>query len=291
VGDPASLGIFALLIGQSDQNFHDAAIRQVGYLLNDAPKAWNGAISHRNDTPEVWVDFTYMAPPFLAYYAVATQNTTFLRLAIKQCDLQRQILQANLTTTSQKDMRGLWHHIIGPDSYEPRLWSTGNAWAAAGMIRVLATTLKWKESASWVQEQEELTDWIREIIDGVMKGSEISIDPQNGLLRNYLNDTTWFGEAAGTALMASVVYRMAVLVPDTFSPNSRYITFAEGLRRAVENHIDGSGTLRPVIDPLNCGTKTPFPLSSPEGQSFGVLLAAAYRYWKCSKLGGNMGKG
>jgi rhamnogalacturonyl hydrolase YesR len=275
------------MIGRSDHKFLEAASRQVTYLLSEAPRAWNGAISHRNDTPEVWVDFTYMAPPFLAYYAVATQNTTLLRLAIQQCGLQRQILQANMTETSQKEMQGLWHHIIGPNSYETRLWSTGNAWAAAGMARVLATTLKWKESASWVQEQKELTGWIREIIDGTMKGSEVSVDPRNGLLRNYLNDTTWFGEAAGTALMASVVYRMAILVPDTFSARSLYITWADGLRRAVGNHIDESGTLRPVIDPLNCGTKHPFSSSSPEGQSFGVLLAAAYRDWKCSKFNGS----
>jgi rhamnogalacturonyl hydrolase YesR len=284
VGDPASLGVFALMIGQRDQAFLEAASRQVRYVLNDAPRVWNGAISHRNDTPSVWVDFTYMAPPFLAYYAVTTQNTTMLRLAMQECDLQRQMLQANMTATSQSKMQGLWHHIIGRDSYEPRLWSTGNAWAAAGMARVLATMIKWSESASWTQEQETITRWIREIIDGAMKGSVISVEPHSGLLRNYLNDTTWFGEAAGTALMASVVYRMAVLVPEVFSAESQYINWAEGLRNAVANHVDESGTLSPVIDPLNCGIKHFFASSSPEGQSFGVLLAAAYRDWKCSDI-------
>jgi hypothetical protein len=71
-----------------------------------------------------------------------------------------------MTTTAQKNMQGIWEHIIGPNDYQPGLWSTGNRWAAAGMTRVLATTLKWEKSASWAHEQGLLTQWIKEIIDG-----------------------------------------------------------------------------------------------------------------------------
>jgi len=82
VGDPASLGISAIMVGQTNKTYLDAASREQNYVVNVAPRAWNGAISQHYNTPEVWVDFMYMAPPFLAYYAVATADTSLLRLAI-----------------------------------------------------------------------------------------------------------------------------------------------------------------------------------------------------------------
>ena len=270
------------MIGQTNQTYLDAASREENYVVNVAPRAWNGAISHRDNTPELWADFVYMAPPFLAYYAVATANTSLLRLTIQQCGLYRQILQANMTTTSQKNLQGVWEHIIGPNDYQPGLWSTGNAWAAAGMTRVLATTLKWTTSASWTQEQGLLIQYIKEIIDGIMKGSSTSTEPSTGLLRNYLNDTTWFGETSGSALITSVVYRMAVLVPDVFGQRSEYIPWADKLRESVAAHVGVDGILSPAINPLNWDGRTPYTTGSPEGQSFGVLLAAAYRDWICS---------
>jgi hypothetical protein len=57
-GDPASLGIPALMIGKSDGQYWDAAMRQKDHLLNDVPRWSNGAISHREDHPELWADFS-----------------------------------------------------------------------------------------------------------------------------------------------------------------------------------------------------------------------------------------
>ena len=53
VGDPASLGVSAILLGQSDNTYIGAAKRQADYILNDAPKYQNGAISHRPDVAEL----------------------------------------------------------------------------------------------------------------------------------------------------------------------------------------------------------------------------------------------
>lgn len=53
VGDPASLGVSALLIGKTDPVFLAAAERQKDYLFR-APKWQNGAISHRIEVPELW---------------------------------------------------------------------------------------------------------------------------------------------------------------------------------------------------------------------------------------------
>lgn len=64
VGDPASLGVSAVLLGQSNQAYLSASSRQANQILNVAPKFSNGAISQQTGTPEVWADFMFMAPPF-----------------------------------------------------------------------------------------------------------------------------------------------------------------------------------------------------------------------------------
>lgn len=83
-GDPASLGVMAVMMGQSEPAYLEASRRQANHLLNDVPRYWNGAISHREDVAELWADFMYMAPPFLAYWAVASVSTT-LRIRAEYC--------------------------------------------------------------------------------------------------------------------------------------------------------------------------------------------------------------
>jgi hypothetical protein len=64
VGDPASLGVSALLLGQSESKYLDASDREADYLLNIAPRYSNGAISHRPDVAELWADNVAMSFPF-----------------------------------------------------------------------------------------------------------------------------------------------------------------------------------------------------------------------------------
>jgi hypothetical protein len=51
VGDPASLGVAAVLLGGE---YMDAARGEVEYILGQAPRWGNGAISHRVDVAELW---------------------------------------------------------------------------------------------------------------------------------------------------------------------------------------------------------------------------------------------
>ncbi|KAL3963047.1 hypothetical protein ACCO45_000051 [Purpureocillium lilacinum] len=121
VGDPASLGVSAILLGQSDSTYLDASDRQASYLLEDAPRWSNGAISHRPDVAELWADNVAMSFPFLAYLAVQTNNVSLMAETVRQCGLYRDVLK-----TSQKLN---WRHIIGPQSQDEGLWATGNGWA------------------------------------------------------------------------------------------------------------------------------------------------------------------
>ncbi|KAI4163976.1 MAG: hypothetical protein LQ342_002473 [Letrouitia transgressa] len=270
VGDPAALGVSAVLLGQQDDQYSAAAQRQADFILQKAPRYQNGAISHREALAELWADFTYMAPPFLAYQGVATNNQSLLREAGRQCQLQQDILRPQ----SHKPTRGLWRHIIGPsDAQDLGLWATGNAWAAAGMTRVLATMLKWGPSKAWKTEQDQLKRSIIDILDGAAHGATKGKPP---LLCNYLDDATWFGDAASTALIAAVTYRMAVLAPTV--TKDRHLQFADRLRKAIIAHVDNAtGLVAPTVNSLDWKSRTPSAQGSPEGQSFTVLMYAAYR--------------
>ncbi|KAJ6627444.1 hypothetical protein B0H10DRAFT_1941186 [Mycena sp. CBHHK59/15] len=268
VGDPASLGVSAVLLGKTNATFAQAVAEEVNYIMNVAPRFSNGAISQRVDVAELWVDFMYMAPPFLAYAAADSRDLTLLYEAYVQCGLYRQILGP---------AGGLWEHIIGPQSQDTGLWSTGNGWAAMGMARVLATVMKAPVAAraSWRGTAiGDLTTWIQEILDGA-----IASPADGGLLRNYLDDTSGdghgYGEISGTNMLAAVAYRMVILRPSVFG--AKYIAWADGVRSVMAQHITSTGIATPAVNPLNWGDTTPFTSGSPEGNNFVVLMYAAWR--------------
>lgn len=278
VGDPASMGVGALLLGAAssgDRAYTAAAERQLATIMA-APRYYNGALSQRADVAELWADNMFMTPPFLAYYAVATQNRSLLRQAVRQCGLYREVLQAN--TTASWD--GLWTHIVGPQSQTLGVWATGNGWAALGMARVLATVTNWSVSAGWLTEQAQLKRWIMEILDGA---DEVQVDPETGMLRNYLvggvesqTDTSvdWFGDGAGTAALVAAALRLAVIDPD-LAP--QLIRFTKPLRAALVSNTDDSGLLAPTVNPYDWHSTKGWTTGSPEGQSFISMAGAAWR--------------
>ncbi|KAJ7435235.1 hypothetical protein B0H11DRAFT_2401885, partial [Mycena galericulata] len=294
VSDPASLGVVALMLGKTNATFTGAAQRQLAHILTSAPRWSNGAISQRADVAELWserADFIYMAPPFIAYYAADSNNASLLQTAYLQCGLYRQVLlfgssSASFTSTKSAT-NGRWKHIVGPQSPDPGLWSTGNGWAAGGMgrmARVLATILKAPvaQTATWhATAVADLTAWIKEIVDGARASPT-----DGGLLRNYLNDKTTgngFGEISGTSMIAAVAYRMVVLAPASF-PASTYVPWANSVRATLSGkdskghpRITTADIATPAVNPLAWQDTAPWTSGSPEGNNFVVLLYAAWR--------------
>ncbi|KAL7941526.1 Six-hairpin glycosidase-like protein [Trichoderma barbatum] len=268
-GDPASLGVAAIMLGQSDGKYLDAADRQADYLLNQVPKWSNGAISHRPDVAEIWADNMFMSFPFLAYQAVQKGDASLMAEVVKQCGLQRDVLK-----TSQYNS---WRHIIGPQSQDTGLWATGNGWAAYGMVRVLATLQKWSGSASMTSQANQLKGWIQEILTGALASN---LD--GGLLRNYVNDQSWFGEISGTAMLAAVAYRMAANDPAMFP--QKYIDWADARRVALANYQGSDGVFSPAVNPYGWTDRNKYTKGSPEGQAFSVFLYTAYRDCISSKV-------
>lgn len=274
VSDPASMGVAALLLGQRDAKFFQAAMRQKDYLLNDAKRYSNGAISHRVEVAELWSDAISMFPPFLAFYAVAANDLDLMSEVVRQCELYREVLMIE-----SGPKKGLWKHIVGPsEKADEGVWSTGAAWAAYGMARVRATISGWKPSNETMQpEIQKLDQWIGEILDGAIHTDD---DDETGLLRNYFGDKDCFGETSGTALFAAATYRMAVLNPATFG-QPKYLDWAHQKRQAVLNRIDENGYAYPAVNPLDHSSREPIK-ESAEGEAFLLILGAAWRDCVCA---------
>ena len=100
-----------------------------------------------------------MGPPFIAYFGAIEQGnsqTSLLQSAYDQCRLYRQYLQDSATK--------LWKHILLGSFQDTKFWATGNAWAAAGMFRVLQTLRNSGVSESFLKQQGDLIGWVEEIV-------------------------------------------------------------------------------------------------------------------------------
>lgn len=64
---------------------------------------------------------------------------------------------------------GLWRHIVLGNGEDLGHWSTGNAWAAAGIMRVLVTINKSSFKDQLAAEQKTLEMWALEIVHNMWK--------------------------------------------------------------------------------------------------------------------------
>ncbi|KAH8835014.1 hypothetical protein DL96DRAFT_1702019 [Flagelloscypha sp. PMI_526] len=282
VGDPAALGIAAYLLGKTNETFMNATWSQLNYVVNEAPRnASNGAISQRADVVELWADFLYMAPPFMAFMAAETDNQTLLEDSLTQITAYREVLNAPMRNTTPP--HNLWLHIVGPQSADLAAWGTGNGWASAGATRVLATILKAPCASNQlkIKAKTKITAIIQEMVEGVLAAKK-----DGDLYRNYLDDYVsphGFGELAGMSMISNAVFRMAVLSPDVFSKKSKYVAFAKetlailGRSDANGKPYVSDGVVRPTVNPLGWQDTTPFENGSPEAQGFVSLAYAAFR--------------
>ncbi|KAH7922253.1 hypothetical protein BV22DRAFT_1094989 [Leucogyrophana mollusca] len=304
--DPASIGVAVLLAnwtGQGDidgMDYAGAARDQLDFLFQDVPKTSDGALSHRVDQVQLWSDFVYMVPPFLAYYGVVSDNKTLLVEAYTQISLYRKYLR-------DTHANNLWKHILlGSSGNDEGHWATGNAWAAAGMIRVLGTIQRSQYANQLKGQQKDLANWVREI-----HGAMYPLINYNGLFRNYPDDNSTFYDASSTALLASTVYRLSLLwnthtylplaeqsrkalsapfgaeISITTTPSKTSITSSApsstsssppSSTSSTPNmlHFTSEGWLTPVVDPYSYGSEGQ---NSPEGQAFVLEMQAAWRDW------------
>ncbi|TFY76092.1 hypothetical protein EWM64_g7921 [Hericium alpestre] len=194
-GDPCSIGVAVLLanwtgLGAVDGlDYAGAATDQLNFLWSDSvPKTSDGAFSHRIEQ-------------------------------VQLCD---------------KSANGLWKHIQLGSSVDDGHWSTGasyrtkskadtdiiqgNAWATAGMLRVLGTMKNSQYANSFKNEIKDLTNWAFDI-----QRAMYPLLQSSGLFKNYAdsNASNNFDDASSTAMMAATVYRMSLLTgKHTYLPDA-----------------------------------------------------------------------
>ncbi|KAI5123008.1 hypothetical protein M0805_007630 [Coniferiporia weirii] len=282
--DPASNGVAALIAnwtGQSNSSidFGQAATDQMNYLWASVPRTSDGALSHRVSELQLWSDFVYMVPPFLAYYGVMTENRSMVEAAYTQISLYRNYLR-------DESANNLWKHVVmGSDFQDEGHWSTGNGWAAAGMLRVLGTIKNSQYSKALKGEVKDLTNWVNEIHDGMYQHIR-----DDNLFNNYADNGDTFADASSAALLAATVYRTALL-----TSTYRHLPTAEAVRKSLWSpsagignsfvdastltnmtHFSVDGWLTPVVNPDSFGDQGS---QSPEGQAFVIEMYAAWRDW------------
>jgi hypothetical protein len=263
-GDPASIGVGAILCNTvaENQTWTDDIQKQLNHLLYEVPHSAEGAISQRESEVQYWADYMYMVPPFLAYYGayVGGENGT---AQLKNAHLQSKLYREALFDADVS----LWRHIGGGSWQLNDHWATGNAWAAMGMMRVLATIQASEVADEMQSEQQDLINWVNEILKGAY-----AFQTLNGTLFNDIDlpEDKTFADSAGTALLTAAAYRLAAITKDlTYIPN------AELAYSLVLKSVNSDGWLTNAVNPLTFNTPLTGTIRSPEGQSFVLSLVAS----------------
>ncbi len=235
-----------------------------------------------------------MAPPFIAYYGALEEGPMceeLLQTAYDQVRLYREVLYDPSV--------GLWQHIALGNGTDPTHWGTGNAWAAAGALRVLATIQRSRAAFAMKSQQHDLVQWVGEILDGawpfqvcvvslvlvekaaILKSVRVCAraheQQANGTLLNYLDQPDSFADSSSTALLAASTFRFA-----SITGNDTHIPAATRALRLIRDSVDDQGWLLNTVDPLTFSAPSPPGVHSPEGQSFVLLLEAAVTAWQMS---------
>ena len=168
-----------------------------------------------------------------------------------------------------RSWKGVLHHIVGPTSQDLG-FSMGNGWAATGMTWVLATITK----SDWTSGRAPQST---RLLDTSKRSSTAPRMPMDtGLLRNYLTDQDSRGHGFGELQLTEWL---------SFSPaafDQTYVAWADSIRGVlgIKNrnpHVRANGTVTPVINPYARQDKSPYKGTSPEANSFVMLLYVAWR--------------
>ncbi|PWN54327.1 hypothetical protein IE53DRAFT_383104 [Violaceomyces palustris] len=275
------LGEVADYTVSSNGFYANAARRQLQYIMNTTPKTPDGAFSHRATGLQLWSDGVYMGPPFMAYYGLLTRNETLLREAHNQVRLYREglLLRTGLS-------QGLWGHIYSVDNgnfSDGGAWLTGNGWAAAGMLRVLATLSQSENTGDFSSEKADLVSWINEILDAAYP----FLDRDTSLFHNYINETSTFLDPAGSAMIAYSTFRIASMHP----ASGKHVDSAERIYQVLQRSLNPLGYYTQDYTPVDALAFTVPGPTSAESLSFTLLMESARRDYHASNVTGIDGPG
>jgi unsaturated rhamnogalacturonyl hydrolase len=120
----ASIGHPMLVYYQrtGEKRYLEAAKLHVDALMK-APRTRDGGISCRWETPELWIDFTYLMCPFLGLYGKVAGEQAHVDEAFRQFEVHAD----HLVCKSKHLARHAWCET--PDHYpQSTFWARGNGW-------------------------------------------------------------------------------------------------------------------------------------------------------------------
>lgn len=249
VTDPAASGeaVYHMAKLTNDDDLVQAHKSMLDYLLYKAPRTPEGVLHHTLNSPEVWVDSMYMAPPYLS---VAGYHKEAIR--------QVEGIRGFLWNSESKLYSHRWH-VSEKRFINQNFWGVGNGWVVAALARIIDTL-----PPSMEKERSRMVTYATETIDGCIKHLR-----SDGLFHNTINDTSSFVETNLSQMVAYSIYRGI----NSGWLSSNYLDYAHRMRGAAHAKVDQHGFVQDV-----CGA--PWfnsPGRATEGQAFFILMEAAFR--------------
>lgn len=216
------------------------------YLLYKAPKSANGIIYLTLNSPEIWIDAMYMAPPLLASIGKYDE-------AIKQIKSYHEILW----NKENKLYSHRWHDEK-KEFVNKKFWGVGNGWALAGIARVIN-----KLPEDFVEKKEQLIKMLLGHLDSCL----LYMRP-DGLFHDIIDDNDSFVETNLGQMIAYTIYNAwhsGWLLKS-------YQTQVDKMRQAAHNKVDELGFVQGVCGAPHFNS----PGRATEGQAFFILMEVAY---------------
>lgn len=232
-----------------DPALHDAVNAMLAWILERAPRAADGTLSHVFKRTEMWSDGFNGAPPFLA-------ATGHYEEALRQVEgYKRRLWNADkklLVHIAAEDAAG---HVSWPEPVQH--WGGGIGWTAAGLVRILRCL---PESAT--RQRAALIAFLQELVDGCLRYQRA-----DGLFHNVVDDATSFVETNLAQMLAFALFE--AVAHGWLAPS--YRAAAERMRSAARAQVDGFGFVQGA-----CGApEFTAPGVSTEAQAFFLMMEAA----------------
>lgn len=238
---------------QPDARYLEAARLQVEGIMR-APRTRDGGISCRMEGKELWVDFIYLAAPFLALYGKITNQAQYVDEAFKQYEVQA----SHLIDPFTKLVRHAWCET--PNHFpQSTLWARGNGWLVCAAVDLLDIEPNHPRA-------KYLTDTCRDTLLAMQ-----ALQDRSGFFRHILDDPYSKLEASSTAMYAYAAAKAAErgIVDDSI------VASAVRAWLAVALSIEDDGAVPGVAVPPG-GPGVPFG-STLFGQGFFLLATHALR--------------
>lgn len=255
VTDPAASGEAVFLLGKTNKDplLTAAHSRMLNYLLIKAPKTPEGILYHTLNSPEIWIDSMYMAPPYLCVAGHAEE-------AIKQVDGIR-----NYLWNEKEQLYSHRYHVAEQRYINKKFWGVGNGWAIAALTRIIDQLPEAMSS-----EKKRMISYARQNIDGCLK----YLRP-DGFFHDIVDDPGSFVE---TNLSQMIAYGLFSGMKSKWLSED-YLDTALKLQKAAHSKVDEWGYVQDV-----CGAPWfDAPGRATEGQAFFLLMEAAFQKYSSNK--------